>query len=195
MRLQVADRHPGAGHDWVQGRLDWPHRGVRNWRWRLSGGNWETIIILYLWLNWDFQGELPEGRHCRVENKNFYFDIGQNNRGIYMRISEVKTNFRTAITIPEKSWSRSDMTLISWEVMDNFHFQIPWYFRWLRGQDEGGCGGRRSWKGWKISFQNFVPVVNFWSADILTVFQSSLDLCWFFSLSKVDFSEIGAVSA
>ena len=69
------------------------------------------------------------------------------------------------------------MTLISWEVMDNFHFQIPWYFRWLRGQDEGGCGGRRSWK---ISFQNFVPVVNFWSADILTVFQSSLDLCWFF---------------
>jgi len=23
-----------------------------------------------------------------------------------MRISEVKTNFRTAITIPEKSWSR-----------------------------------------------------------------------------------------
>ena len=34
-------------------------------------------------------GELPEGRHLRVENKNFYFDIGQNNRGIYMRISEV----------------------------------------------------------------------------------------------------------
>uniref|UniRef100_A0A2P2HX53 Transcriptional activator protein Pur-beta-like n=1 Tax=Hirondellea gigas TaxID=1518452 RepID=A0A2P2HX53_9CRUS len=53
-----------------------------------------------------FKGELPEGRHMRVENKNFYFDIGQNNRGIYMRISEVKTNFRTAITIPEKSWSR-----------------------------------------------------------------------------------------
>ncbi|XP_071514408.1 uncharacterized protein Pur-alpha isoform X2 [Panulirus ornatus] len=53
-----------------------------------------------------YKGELPEGRHMRVENKNFYFDIGQNNRGIYMRISEVKTNFRTAITIPEKSWSR-----------------------------------------------------------------------------------------
>lgn len=32
---------------------------------------------------------MPEGRHMRVENKNFYFDIGQNNRGIYMRISEV----------------------------------------------------------------------------------------------------------
>jgi len=52
------------------------------------------------------QTELPEGRHMKVENKNFYFDVGQNNRGIYMRISEVKTNFRTAITIPEGSWSR-----------------------------------------------------------------------------------------
>jgi len=53
-----------------------------------------------------FEGELPEGMHTRVDNKSFYFDIGQNNRGIYMRISEVKTNFRTAITIPEKSWER-----------------------------------------------------------------------------------------
>ncbi|XP_043268892.1 transcriptional activator protein Pur-beta isoform X3 [Venturia canescens] len=53
-----------------------------------------------------FKGDLPEGRYMRVDNKNYYFDIGQNNRGIYMRISEVKTNFRTAITIPEKSWAR-----------------------------------------------------------------------------------------
>lgn len=53
-----------------------------------------------------FKGELPEGRHLRVDNKNFYFDIGQNNRGIYMRMSEVKSNFRTAITVPEKCWSR-----------------------------------------------------------------------------------------
>lgn len=43
-----------------------------------------------------FKGELPEGRHMRVENKNFYFDIGQNNRGIYMRISEVSLNFVTS---------------------------------------------------------------------------------------------------
>ena len=32
----------------------------------------------------------------RVDNKNFYFDIGQNNRGIYMRISEVSVpNYHT----------------------------------------------------------------------------------------------------
>ncbi|XP_055858280.1 transcriptional activator protein Pur-beta-B isoform X2 [Episyrphus balteatus] len=53
-----------------------------------------------------FKGELPEERHMKVDNKNFYFDIGQNNRGIYMRISEVKSNFRTAITVPEKCWIR-----------------------------------------------------------------------------------------
>ena len=46
-----------------------------------------------------FEGELPEGQHFRVENKNFYFDIGQNNRGVYMRISEVKTNFRYRLLI------------------------------------------------------------------------------------------------
>lgn len=47
---------------------------------------------------------LPEGRQFRVENKVFYFDIGQNNRGIFMRVSEVKSNFRSAITVPERSW-------------------------------------------------------------------------------------------
>lgn len=39
-----------------------------------------------------FKGDLPEGRYMRVDNKHFYFDIGQNNRGIYMRISEVISN-------------------------------------------------------------------------------------------------------
>lgn len=53
-----------------------------------------------------FKGDLPEERHMKVDNKNFYFDIGQNNRGVYMRISEVKSNFRTAITVPEKCWTR-----------------------------------------------------------------------------------------
>ena len=36
-----------------------------------------------------FRGELPEGKHLRVDNKIFYFDIGQNNRGVFMRVSEV----------------------------------------------------------------------------------------------------------
>lgn len=47
--------------------------------------SFDSNILLIL----RFKGELPEGRHLRVDNKNFYFDIGQNNRGIYMRMSEV----------------------------------------------------------------------------------------------------------
>lgn len=53
-----------------------------------------------------FKGELPEGRNLRIDNKKFYFDVGQNNLGVYMRVSEVKSNFRSSITIPEKSWAR-----------------------------------------------------------------------------------------
>lgn len=36
--------------------------------------------------------QLPEGKQIRAENKMFYFDIGQNNRGIFMRVSEVHFN-------------------------------------------------------------------------------------------------------
>jgi len=53
-----------------------------------------------------FQGELPESQHMRAGNKSFHFDVAQNDRGVYMRISEVQGNYRTAITIPDKSWSR-----------------------------------------------------------------------------------------
>ncbi|KAK2153197.1 hypothetical protein LSH36_304g01008 [Paralvinella palmiformis] len=52
------------------------------------------------------QGDLPEARSMRVENKMFYFDVGQNRRGVFMRVSEVRSNFRTAITIPERSWAK-----------------------------------------------------------------------------------------
>ncbi|CAF0777461.1 unnamed protein product [Didymodactylos carnosus] len=50
--------------------------------------------------------ELPESKYLRAGNKNFYFDVGSNNRGVFLRISEVKPGFRTAVTIPEKAWGR-----------------------------------------------------------------------------------------
>lgn len=58
-----------------------------------------------------FKGELPEGKHMRVENKNFYFDIGQNNRGIYMRISEVMTVSITRGKKIKKSTKNSELFL------------------------------------------------------------------------------------
>nr|XP_027194411.1 transcriptional activator protein Pur-beta-like isoform X2 [Dermatophagoides pteronyssinus] len=53
-----------------------------------------------------FRDTLPEGTNFRVENKKFYFDIGQNKIGVFMRISEVKSSTRSSITIPERSWAR-----------------------------------------------------------------------------------------
>ena len=33
--------------------------------------------------------ELPQSKEMRVERKRFYFDCGRNNRGSFLRISEV----------------------------------------------------------------------------------------------------------
>jgi len=49
---------------------------------------------------------LPEAQSLRVDNKTFYFDVGQNKRGMFMRISEVRPHLRTAITIPHQSWKK-----------------------------------------------------------------------------------------
>lgn len=53
-----------------------------------------------------FRETLPDGTSFRVENKKFYFDVGQNKLGVFMRISEVKSSTRSSITIPEQSWTR-----------------------------------------------------------------------------------------
>lgn len=49
---------------------------------------------------------LPEPQSLRVDNKMFYFDVAQNRRGTFMRISEVRPTVRTAITVPQHSWKK-----------------------------------------------------------------------------------------
>jgi len=46
-------------------------------------------MIVCLLLLADGLDGLPEAQSLRVENKMFYFDIGQNRRGVFMRVSEV----------------------------------------------------------------------------------------------------------
>lgn len=47
--------------------------------------------------------DLPESKSFRAENKTFYFDCGSNQRGIFLKVSEVRQNrYRTSITIPGK---------------------------------------------------------------------------------------------
>jgi hypothetical protein len=49
------------------------------------------------------QADLPESKSVRAENKTFYFDYGSNQRGNFLKISEVRQNrYRTSITVPEK---------------------------------------------------------------------------------------------
>ncbi|PAA51195.1 hypothetical protein BOX15_Mlig023747g1 [Macrostomum lignano] len=50
--------------------------------------------------------KLPEAKALRAENKMFYFDVGYNRLGTFLRMSEVRQNFRTAVTLPEKSWQQ-----------------------------------------------------------------------------------------
>lgn len=45
------------------------------------------------WIVTEPQNELPESRSMRVENKMFYFDVGSNRRGVYLRVSEVSSLF------------------------------------------------------------------------------------------------------
>lgn len=50
--------------------------------------------------------ELPEAKVLFAGNKTFFFDVGSNRYGVFLRISELRANFRTAVTIPEHHWPR-----------------------------------------------------------------------------------------
>jgi len=77
-----------------------------------------------------FKGDLPEGRYMRVDSKNFYFDIGQNNRGIYMRISEVYY-LRNEYTNTDKSFKTITCFFLSIYLLLlllNLLFTIIYYY-------------------------------------------------------------------
>jgi len=44
--------------------------------------------------------ELPGGEEVRAERKRFYCDCGRNDRGSFVRISEVTSNYRSSVTVP-----------------------------------------------------------------------------------------------
>jgi len=50
--------------------------------------------------------ELPEFQELRVEKKRFYFDCGSNDRGSFVRISEVTNRYRSSITIPKEGLAK-----------------------------------------------------------------------------------------
>ncbi|KAI5933420.1 transcriptional regulator protein Pur-beta [Manis javanica] len=50
--------------------------------------------------------ELPEGTSITVDSKRFFFDVGCNKYGVFLRVSEVKPSYRNAITVPFKAWGK-----------------------------------------------------------------------------------------
>lgn len=52
------------------------------------------------------EDQLPEFQEMRVERKRFYFDCGNNDRGSFLRISEVTNRYRSSITIPQQGLSK-----------------------------------------------------------------------------------------
>ncbi|XP_055969516.1 transcriptional activator protein Pur-beta [Sorex fumeus] len=51
-------------------------------------------------------GELPEGTSITVDSKRFFFDVGCNKYGVFLRVSEVKPSYRNSITVPFKAWGK-----------------------------------------------------------------------------------------
>ncbi|KAI7789717.1 purine-rich element-binding protein gamma [Triplophysa rosa] len=65
--------------------------------------------------NHDESPELPEAASFRVDNKRFYFDVGSNRFGVFLKISEVRQPYRNTITVPLKAWSRFGENFMRYE--------------------------------------------------------------------------------
>ncbi|XP_062269011.1 purine-rich element-binding protein gamma [Platichthys flesus] len=63
----------------------------------------------------DDSPELPEAASFRVDNKRFYFDVGSNRFGVFLKISEVRQPYRNTITVPLKAWSRFGDNFLRYE--------------------------------------------------------------------------------
>lgn len=63
----------------------------------------------------DEQPALPEAASFRVDNKRFYFDVGSNRFGVFLKISEVRQPYRNTITVPLKAWARFGENFIKYE--------------------------------------------------------------------------------
>eukprot|EP00850_Spirogloea_muscicola_P016185 SM000129S26172 [mRNA] locus=s129:336547:342445:- [translate_table: standard] len=74
------------------------------------------------------QAGLSAAKVIRVEHKKFFFDLGSNNRGQYLRISEVAGGDRSAIILPVSA-------------LEQFHETLGWFLEMVRVQDPSGTPG------------------------------------------------------
>uniref|UniRef100_A0AAQ4RCW9 Purine-rich element binding protein G n=1 Tax=Gasterosteus aculeatus aculeatus TaxID=481459 RepID=A0AAQ4RCW9_GASAC len=60
-------------------------------------------------------GDEEKAASFRVDNKRFYFDVGSNRYGVFLKISEVRQPYRNTITVPLKAWSRFGENFVRYE--------------------------------------------------------------------------------
>jgi hypothetical protein len=115
MRQNKRGRYVRIGMRMAPGSMDRAARGIRSAVAIPDNGLKEVKDALAAMIEkWNkdlppdtsYKGPMPEVAQMRVGPKTFYFDYGQNSRGVFMRVSEVKARYRTAITIPAHSWTK-----------------------------------------------------------------------------------------
>eukprot|EP00118_Oscarella_pearsei_P024728 m.306673 g.306673 ORF g.306673 m.306673 type:complete len:240 (+) comp41476_c0_seq1:93-812(+) len=62
----------------------------------------------------------PESQQFHTEGKKFYFDPGSNQRGVFLRVSEVQRSYRNSITIPHCAWEEFR------DMLSQFIEQMPY---------------------------------------------------------------------
>ncbi|XP_065191844.1 transcriptional regulator protein Pur-beta-like [Sycon ciliatum] len=69
------------------------------------------------------ESQLPTTREVRMQPKRFYFDVGNNNRGVYLRVTETINNYQrpsSVVTIPHGAWREVR------DVLIDFCDQLPY---------------------------------------------------------------------
>ncbi|XP_065844655.1 transcriptional regulator protein Pur-beta-like [Oscarella lobularis] len=75
------------------------------------------------------QDTVPDSLQFLAEGKKFYFDPGSNQRGVFLRISEVQRSYRNSITIPHSAWEEFR------DMLTHFIEQMPYQGPSSRGDD------------------------------------------------------------
>uniref|UniRef100_H2Z9C9 Transcriptional activator protein Pur-alpha n=1 Tax=Ciona savignyi TaxID=51511 RepID=H2Z9C9_CIOSA len=58
-------------------------------------------------------------------SKMFFLDVGHNQRGVFMRVTEQTRHYRSAVTIPEKFWEEfADFFKTTSDQMEDYYHQI-----------------------------------------------------------------------
>ncbi|XDV53708.1 hypothetical protein PO909_022143 [Leuciscus waleckii] len=100
IRQTVTRGHGGMGYygQGIEQTIVLPAQGLIEFRDALS-----QLIDEY---GDDEPERLPEAASFRVDNKRFYFDVGSNRFGVFLKVSEVRQPYRNTITVPLKAWAR-----------------------------------------------------------------------------------------